>query len=118
MLSLEQIQQTMIQALSLGPDHVPEGLFAGGRMAGLRGLKVHANTISHARLVALEETFPRTLARIGHARFNEHSRQRASFTGGGSLPKFSMARIASAVSSTSFLSSGVIATSRRRWLVA
>jgi hypothetical protein len=41
----------------------------------LAGMKVHANTISHARLVALEETFPRTRATIGHDRFNALSRQ-------------------------------------------
>ena len=86
MLSLEQSQQTMMQGLALGPDHVPEGLFAGGRKAGLRGLKVHANTISHARLVALEETFPRTLARIGHARFNHHSRQYLDWPEVAALP--------------------------------
>jgi len=40
----------------------------------LAGMKVHANTISHARLVALEETFPRTREAIGHDRFNAHSR--------------------------------------------
>jgi hypothetical protein len=37
-------------------------------------MMVHANTITHARLVALEDTFPRVLALLGHARFNEHSR--------------------------------------------
>jgi hypothetical protein len=86
MLSLEQTQLAMMQALDLGPDHVPDGLFAGGRMAGLRGLKVHANTISHARLVALEETFPRTLSRIGHTRFNEHSRRFLDWPGVTALP--------------------------------
>lgn len=86
MLTLEQTQQTMMQALALGPNYVPDGLFAGGRMAGLRGLKVHANTISHARLVALEETFPRTLARIGHARFNQHSRQYLDWPEVAALP--------------------------------
>lgn len=50
--------------------------------------------------------------------FSEHSLQRGSFTGGGNFPDASMARIASAVSITSCRSSGVIATSRRRWLVA
>jgi len=50
--------------------------------------------------------------------FNEHSRQRASLTGGGSLPDASMARIASAVSITIARKAGVMATSRRRWLLA
>ncbi len=41
-------------------DHLPDDLFAGPHERVLVGMKVHANTISHARLVALEETFPRT----------------------------------------------------------
>lgn len=64
----------MIAALDRGPDHIKAADFAGGRQAALRGLKVHANTISHARLVALEETFPRTRKAIGEEEFNTVSR--------------------------------------------
>lgn len=64
----------MTAALDHGPAHLPEGLFTGPAERVLAGMKVHANTISHARLVALEETFPRTRDAIGHARFNQHSR--------------------------------------------
>lgn len=67
-------QSAMMQALDHGPAYLPEGLFAGSQEQVLAGMKVHANTISHARLVALEDTFPRTREHIGHDRFNAHSR--------------------------------------------
>jgi hypothetical protein len=75
MSSLEQVQGAMMQALEMGPGFLPEDLFRGGRQAVLRGMKVHANTISHARLVALEDTFPITRQQMGDARFNALSRQ-------------------------------------------
>ena len=78
MLALEQTQAAVMRALDHGPEHMPEGMFAGAHARALLGMKVHANTVSHARLVALEDTFPRTRALIGHERFNEHSRR---FTG-------------------------------------
>lgn len=71
---LEQDQAAMEQALDHGPGHLPASLFAGSPSRILAGMKVHANTISHARLVALEDTFPRTRDLIGHDRFNAHSR--------------------------------------------
>lgn len=74
MRSLDNNQRAMMQALDLGPDHLPDDLFAGPHERVLVGMKVHANTISHARLAALEETFPRTRDVIGHERFNQHSR--------------------------------------------
>lgn len=74
MAALDRAQAAMIQAIDHGPDFLPGDLFAGPRGRVLAGMKVHANTISHARLVALEETFPRTLAWLGHECFNEHSR--------------------------------------------
>lgn len=67
--------QTAIAATLLhGPAHLPAGLFAGDEAAVLRGLRVHANSISHARLVALEETFPRTREHLGESEFNRLSR--------------------------------------------
>ncbi len=71
---LEGGQSAMMQALDHGPAYLPDGLFAGPPERVLAGMKVHANTISHARLVALEETFPRTREHIGDDRFNAHSR--------------------------------------------
>lgn len=74
MLALDRLQITMMEALDQGPDFLPDHLFAGSRARALTGMKVHANTISHARLVALEDTFPRTREWLGHDVFNEHSR--------------------------------------------
>ncbi|PAL19835.1 putative DNA-binding domain-containing protein [Sphingopyxis sp. GW247-27LB] len=74
MLALDQLQTTVMKALDRGPDFLPDHLFAGTRARVLTGMKVHANTISHARLVALEDTFPRTRQWLGHDLFNEHSR--------------------------------------------
>jgi hypothetical protein len=71
---LEQGQAAIAATLLRGPDHLPPGLFAGDDNAVLRGLRVHANTISHARLVALEESFPRTRDHLGEAEFNRLSR--------------------------------------------
>lgn len=57
-------------ALRFGPGHCPPDLFAGGVPQIVRGLKVHANNISHARHVALEETYPRLLERMGAEEFH------------------------------------------------
>ena len=78
---LEREQAAIAATLLHGPDHLPAGLFAGDDNAVLRGLRVHANTVSHARLVALEETFPRTREHLGEAEFNRLSR--AFVEGGG-----------------------------------
>lgn len=69
-MQLEALQNSMMDAIDLGPDYVLDGAYLGGRAAVSRGLRVHANTISHARLVALEETYPRTLELLGNHRFN------------------------------------------------
>lgn len=82
---LEQVQQSMMQAIALGPDHAPCEFFRDGRAAALRGLSVHANTISHARLVALEETFPRTRSLLGESLFNRLSRGYVECDGIGAL---------------------------------
>ena len=71
---LEQIQQDMLSALDDGPGSLAFSDFAGSADRILMGMKVHANTVTHARLVALEETFPRLRAQLGHARFNDLSR--------------------------------------------
>lgn len=74
MPSLEAMQQSFMAALDRGPDFLPDGLLGGPRQRAFRAMAVHANTISHARLVALEDTFPRTRAALGPARFNALSR--------------------------------------------
>ena len=72
---LERQQAALAVTLLRGPGHLPPGLFKGNDAAVLRGLCVHANTISHARLVALEATFPRTRDYLGEEAFNRLSRQ-------------------------------------------
>lgn len=53
-----------------GPGYCPTDLFAGEPRAVLAGLKAHANTIAHARHVALEETYPQTRALMGAVPFH------------------------------------------------
>lgn len=74
MSDLADDQARIITVLQQGPEAFPSGLFAGHPDRVLLGLKAHANTISHARLVALEQTFPRTRAYIGAEAFNTLSR--------------------------------------------
>lgn len=74
MLSLEAAQANFIATINDGPDALDESLFGGPIDRVMLGLKAHANTISHARLVALEETFPLTRQALGDAQFNQLSR--------------------------------------------
>ncbi len=74
MPSLAESQSRFIQCLQKGPDHLPAELFSESAERALLGMKAHANTVSHARLVALEDSFPRLLAHIGQADFNQLSR--------------------------------------------
>lgn len=67
-------QARFIAVLQQGPSAFPEGLFADPADRALLGLKAHANTISHARLIALEDTYPRTREHLGEAEFNALSR--------------------------------------------
>lgn len=75
MLSLPDMQANFIATLNEGPDRLDPSLFIGPEDRILLGLKAHANTISHARLIALEETFPLTRQQIGEAAFNGLSRE-------------------------------------------
>lgn len=86
MLTLDRVQQAMIQAIDHGPGFMPPGLFAGSDGRALMGLKVHANTISHARLVALEDTFPRTRGMLGQEHFNALSRDYVELPSAQALP--------------------------------
>ncbi len=70
MLSLEHAQANFIATINTGPDALDPALFAGPIERILLGLKAHANTISHARLVALEDSFPITRGALGDATFN------------------------------------------------
>lgn len=75
MTDLADDQARFVAVLQQGPPAFPEDLFAGDPFRALLGLKTHANTISHARLVALEQTYPRTLGHLGDAAFNALSRE-------------------------------------------
>ncbi|HMS22082.1 MAG TPA: DNA-binding domain-containing protein [Sphingorhabdus sp.] len=75
MPSLSDAQRNFIATLNEGPDTLDPALFAGAPERVLLGLKAHANTISHARLVALEESFPLTRGEMGEERFNTLSRE-------------------------------------------
>lgn len=74
MVDLSDDQARFIAVLQQGPAAFPDGLFAGEPTRALLGLKAHANTISHARLIALEQTYPRTLEAMGLESFNVLSR--------------------------------------------
>ncbi len=74
MLSLKAAQANFIRTINDGPDALDTALFDGPIDRVMLGLKAHANTISHARLVALEETFPLTRQQLGDERFNQLSR--------------------------------------------
>ncbi len=75
MPSLAEVQAGFVATINEGPDALDPALFAGDTQRVMLGLKAHANTISHARLVALEQTFPRTLETLGKAEFNRISRE-------------------------------------------
>ena len=64
-------QRAMRDTLANGPGLCPPTLFRGDVASIVRGLKVHANTISHSRHVALEDSFPRTRAVMGPSAFHD-----------------------------------------------
>lgn len=74
MPSLAEGQTRFIACLQKGPGHFPSDLFAESNERALLGLKAHANTISHARLVALEQAYPKLYAHMGHEQFHALSR--------------------------------------------
>lgn len=75
MSSLADTQTNFIDTINNGPDRLDPALFAGPPDRVLLGLKAHGNTISHARIVALEETFPLTRQHLGDATFNALARE-------------------------------------------
>ncbi|MEQ1687643.1 MAG: putative DNA-binding domain-containing protein, partial [Sphingopyxis sp.] len=64
----------MADALHHGPDALPPGLFAGDERRVMLAMAAHANTISHARLIALEDSFAATRRALGEGAFNQLSR--------------------------------------------
>lgn len=81
MSTLEATQRVFLQALNEGPDRFRSALFAGSKERALLGMMVHANTVSHARLVALEDSFPRLRVHLGAERFNILSRHYLEYPG-------------------------------------
>lgn len=74
MPSLAEAQANFVATINEGPAALDPALFAGSPDRITLGLKAHANTISHARLVALEESFPLTREEMGEDWFNALSR--------------------------------------------
>lgn len=74
MQSLSDAQRIFVATINEGPDALDPTLFAGASERVILGLIAHANTINHARLVALEESFPLTRGELGEERFNALSR--------------------------------------------
>ena len=74
MNALADAQTNFIDTINQGPAALNPHLFAGSEDRILLSLKAHANTISHARLVALESSFPLARAVLGEASFNALSR--------------------------------------------
>jgi Putative DNA-binding domain len=74
MPSFADIQANFIETINNGPAALDQSMFAGPVDRVLLGLKAHANTISYARLIALEQTFPLTWFTMDDALFNSLSR--------------------------------------------
>ncbi|WP_417620634.1 putative DNA-binding domain-containing protein [Parasphingorhabdus sp.] len=74
MPSLAESQARFIACLQKGPAHFPDDLFMQSADRALLGMKAHANTISHARLVALEDSYPKLHTHMGHETFHAVSR--------------------------------------------
>lgn len=74
MPSLAESQSLFIDCLQKGPNHLPVKMFTESTDRALLGMKAHANTISHARLVALENAYPKLHKHMGHEQFHAISR--------------------------------------------
>lgn len=74
MPSLAESQARFIACLQKGPAYFPDDLFTEDADRALLGMKAHANTISHARLVALENAYPKLHEHMGHEAFHAVSR--------------------------------------------
>ncbi len=75
MPSLAESQGGFARALREGPDAMPDGLLAGEPAYNLLAMAAYANTISHGRLVAMEDVFPTCRSAMGDAAFNTASRR-------------------------------------------
>lgn len=71
---LHEVQNSVACALRDGPGALPSDMFAGDERRILLAMAAHANTISHGRLVALEDSFTATRRALGEAAFNQLTR--------------------------------------------
>lgn len=69
-LTLDAAQSRFIATINDGPCALDPELFDGPADRVLLGLAAHANTISHARLIALEDSFPLLRQHLGQDMFN------------------------------------------------
>lgn len=119
MSDMAQQQRVIMAALAQGPDALPDGMIAGGRDRALMAMKVHANTIWHARLVALEDTFPRTRNAMGEAAFNQMSRAFIETPSAGAVPLAQIGRDFPAfVSAHDYIAAGQLAAFEWAWLIS
>ncbi|MDG2004752.1 MAG: putative DNA-binding domain-containing protein [Novosphingobium sp.] len=118
-MQLEDLQRSIVAAIDHGPDHMIDTAFLGGRAAAQRGLSVHANTISHARLVAIEDSFPRCRESLGPSEFNALSRRFVELPEAAREPLASIGRhFPSFLSGESQGDAGTLAAFEWAWLEA
>jgi hypothetical protein len=70
MHDLAAYQAHFVATINDGPEALAPDIFAGPIDRVLLGLQAHANTISYARLIALEDSFPMARQALGDQVFN------------------------------------------------
>lgn len=69
-IALAEGQQAFLASLYGGPAALDPALFDGGADRIHRAMRLYANTVNHARIVAIEQTFPLTREAIGDEAFH------------------------------------------------
>ncbi len=69
-IALAEGQQAFLAGLYGGPAALDAALFDGGADRIHRAMRLYANTVNHARIVAVEQTFPLTREEIGDEAFH------------------------------------------------
>lgn len=116
MYSLHESQSHLATTLEKGPSACPDDLFENTLDHVLRALKVHANTISHGRLLALEDSFPLTRGAMGDELFNNLTRE---FLGAGHDCALPLSRVGEGLADwfkTNAVSRSWVALARFEWL--
>jgi hypothetical protein len=115
MPSLDALQRACAATLALGPSRFEPQLFDLPPDRALLALKAHANSISHARLVALEDSFPITRTALGEARFNALSRRFLDLPGVCREPLSHIGRALPAFLAASDISYPLVDLARAEW---